>query len=154
MEYWCWIDMNGIESKLQKYANSYSVHFWSMLPMQFIRERTVFAISDVGIKNEIIKFENTLFSEAPAVWPPDTKSWLTGKDLHGGKDWGQEKGAAEYEMVGWHHQSNGHEFEQTLGDSGGFPVLVYGVYSVTKSHTWLVTEQQTTTTLSSQLIQD
>ena len=22
-------------------------------------------------------------------------------------------------MVGWHHQLNGHEFEQTLGDSGG-----------------------------------
>ena len=25
----------------------------------------------------------------------------------------------EYEMVGWHHQLNGHEFEQTLGDSEG-----------------------------------
>jgi len=23
------------------------------------------------------------------------------------------------EMVGWHHQFNGHEFEQTLGDSEG-----------------------------------
>ena len=23
----------------------------------------------------------------------------------------------EDEMVGWHHQLNGHEFEQTLGDS-------------------------------------
>ena len=22
-------------------------------------------------------------------------------------------------MVGWHHQLNGHEIEQTLGDSGG-----------------------------------
>ena len=25
----------------------------------------------------------------------------------------------EYEMVGWHHQFNGHEFEQTPGDSEG-----------------------------------
>ena len=25
----------------------------------------------------------------------------------------------ESEMVGWHHQLNGHEFEQTLGDSEG-----------------------------------
>ena len=25
----------------------------------------------------------------------------------------------ENEMVGWHHQFNGHEFEQTLGDSEG-----------------------------------
>ena len=23
------------------------------------------------------------------------------------------------EMVGWHHRLNGHEFEQTPGDSGG-----------------------------------
>ena len=111
--------------------------FLSMLPMQFIRERTVFAISDVGIKDKIINFENTLFSEAPTVWPPDTKSWLTGKDLHAGKDWGQEKGAAEYEMVGWHHQFNGHEFEQTLGDSGVFLSRCVAVFGVTKSHTWL-----------------
>ena len=26
---------------------------------------------------------------------------------------------AEDEMVGWHHQLNGHEFEQTLGDNEG-----------------------------------
>ena len=28
------------------------------------------------------------------------------------------KGVAKDEMVGWHHQLNGHEFEQTPGDSG------------------------------------
>ena len=27
-------------------------------------------------------------------------------------------------MVGWHHQHNGHEFEQTLGDSEGQGNLV------------------------------
>ena len=32
---------------------------------------------------------------------------------------GQEKGVTEDEMVGWHHQLNGHESEQTLGDSEG-----------------------------------
>ena len=26
---------------------------------------------------------------------------------------------AEDEIVGWHHRLNGHEFEQTLGDSAG-----------------------------------
>ena len=26
---------------------------------------------------------------------------------------------AEDEMVGWHHQLNAHEFEQTLGDNEG-----------------------------------
>ena len=37
-----------------------------------------------------------------------------------GRDWGQEeKGTPEDEMGGWHHQLNGHEFVQTLGDSEG-----------------------------------
>ena len=43
-----------------------------------------------------------------------------GKDPDAGKDRGQEeKGAAEEEMVGCHHQLNGHESEQTPGDSEG-----------------------------------
>ena len=32
---------------------------------------------------------------------------------------GEKKGTTEDEMVGWHHQLSGHEFEQTLGDSEG-----------------------------------
>jgi len=30
-----------------------------------------------------------------------------------------EKGMTEDELVGWHHQLNGHEFEQALGNGGG-----------------------------------
>ena len=30
-------------------------------------------------------------AEAPILWPPDVKSWLTWKDPDAGKDWGQEK---------------------------------------------------------------
>ena len=30
----------------------------------------------------------------------------------------------EDEMIGWHHQLNGHEVEQTLGDSEGRRSLV------------------------------
>ena len=59
-------------------------------------------------------------TEAPILWLPDTKSWLTGKDPDAGKDWRQEEnGMTEDEMVGWHHWLNRHEFEQTLGNSGG-----------------------------------
>ena len=54
--------------------------------------------------------------EAPILWPPDVKSWLTGKDPDAGEDWRQEKGTAEDEMVGWYQRLNGHEFEQTPGD--------------------------------------
>ena len=54
------------------------------------------------------------------LWPPDGKSRITGKDPDAGKDRGQEeKGTTEDEMVGWHHQLNGHEFEQALGDGEG-----------------------------------
>ena len=45
---------------------------------------------------------------------------LEKKDPDAGKDWRQEeKGVTEDEMVGWHHQLDGHEFEQTLGDGEG-----------------------------------
>ena len=57
-------------------------------------------------------------AEAPILLPPDANSGLIGKDLDAGKDWRQEKkGVTENEMVGWHRQLNGHEFEQTPGDS-------------------------------------
>ena len=40
-------------------------------------------------------------AEAPMLWQPDAKSWLTGKDPDAGKDWGQEeKGMTEDEMAG------------------------------------------------------
>ena len=59
-------------------------------------------------------------AEASILWQPDAKSWFTGKDCDAGKDWGQEeKGVTEDEMVGWHHWLNGHEFEQTQGNSEG-----------------------------------
>ena len=35
------------------------------------------------------------------------------------KDWKQEKGTTEDKIVGWHHQFNGHEFEQVLEDDKG-----------------------------------
>ena len=61
-------------------------------------------------------------AETPILWPPDAKCWLIWKDPDAGKDWEQEeKGTTQDEMVGWHHQLNGNEFEQTLevGDGQG-----------------------------------
>ena len=49
-------------------------------------------------------------AETPILWPPDAASWLIWKDPDAGKDWGQEKGTTEDEMVGWHPWLNGHEF--------------------------------------------
>ena len=36
----------------------------------------------------------------------------------------RRRGTTEDEMVGWHHQLDGHEFEQALGDSEGQGSLV------------------------------
>ena len=58
-------------------------------------------------------------AEALILWPPDSKSQLTGKDPDTGKDRKQEKMATEDAMVRWHHQLNGHEFERTPGDGEG-----------------------------------
>ena len=58
--------------------------------------------------------------EASKLWLPDAKNWLTAKDPDAGKDWRQEeKGTTEDEMVGWHHQLDGHEFEQATGVGDG-----------------------------------
>ena len=55
-------------------------------------------------------------AEIPILWPPDTKSWLFGKDPDAGKDWSlEEKGITEDEMVEWHHRLDGHEFGQAPG---------------------------------------
>ena len=44
--------------------------------------------------------------------------WLETTDAE--KDWGkEEKGVTEDEIVGWHHQLNGYESEQTQGASEG-----------------------------------
>ena len=55
-------------------------------------------------------------AEAPRLWLPHVKSWLTGKDSDAGRDWGQEeKGTTEVEMAGWYHGLDGHESEWTPG---------------------------------------
>ena len=64
-------------------------------------------------------------AKAPILWPPNVKNWLLGKDHDAGKYWRwEEKGTTEDEMVGWHHQLNGHEFEQALGVGDGQGGLV------------------------------
>ena len=69
---------------------------------------------------------------------PDAKSWLIGKDPDAGKDWRQEKkGTTEDEVVGWHHQLNGHEFEQTLEIVKDREAWCSAVHKVPKSQTWL-----------------
>ena len=62
-------------------------------------------------------------AETLVFWPPDMKSWLILKDPDIGKDWGQEKGTTEDEMVGQHQRLSGHEFGGTLGVGDGHESL-------------------------------
>ena len=83
-------------------------------------------------------------AEVPILWPPDGKSWFTGKDPDAGKDWRQEeKGTREDEMVGYHHPLNG---PWTCTNSGrqwrtGEPGVLQSMGSQRVRHN-LVTEQR------------
>ena len=84
-------------------------------------------------------------TEAPILWLFDVKSQITGKDPDAGKDWRQEKKEmTEDEIVGWHHQINGHEFEQSLRDGKWQGSLAccspWGLQRV--RHNWATEQQQ------------
>ena len=55
----------------------------------------------------------------------------------------KEKRATEDDMVGWHHQFNGYDFEQTLGDSEGqgsaWRATVWLAKSRTRLSNWITT---------------
>ena len=77
-------------------------------------------------------------AEAPILWLPHVKNWLTEKDPDAGKDWRQEeKGVTEDEMAGWHHQFNGYEFERAPSLVLDREAWLTAVRGVTKSRTWL-----------------
>ena len=50
-------------------------------------------------------------AETPILWPPDVKTDSLEKTLILGKIEGGRRRGRQDEMVGWHHQLNGHEFE-------------------------------------------
>ena len=77
-------------------------------------------------------------SEVPILWPPDVKSWLTGKDPDAEKDWEQEeKGMTEDKMVEWHQWLNRHEFEHVMVLVLDWEVWHLAVHGVAKSRTQL-----------------
>ena len=85
-------------------------------------------------------------AEVSILWPPDAKSQLIRKDPDAGKDWRQEKGMTEDDMIGWLHQFNAQEFDQTPGDGQGQGSLACSGMLLSRGsqrawHDW-ATEQQ------------
>ena len=71
------------------------------------------SVNPKGNQHWIFIERTVVEAETQKFWPPDEKACLLGKDPLSGKDWRQsKKGAAEDAMVDYHHQLNGHEFEQ------------------------------------------
>ena len=76
-------------------------------------------------------------AETPILWLFDVKNWPIGKDPDAEKDWRkEEKGTTEDEMIGWHHQFDGREFEKAPGVHGQGSLACCSPW-VAKSRMWL-----------------
>ena len=82
--------------------------FWTV-----VLEKTLESpLDSKEIKTINTKGKTDAETEFPIICPPDVKSQLIRNDSDAGKDWRhKEKGMTEDEMVGWHHQLDGHELE-------------------------------------------
>ena len=129
---WCWI--NRCESWTIKKADclridAFKLWCWRKLESP-LDSKEIKPVNPKGKQPWIFTERPEYEAEAPILWPPDIKSQLTRKDPNAGKDWEQEKGATEEEMIGWHHQLNGPGSEQTLGDSERLstPTHTYSIF--------------------------
>ena len=94
--------------------------FWTVVlektPESLLDCKEIKPVNPKGNQSCIIIGRTYAEAKAPILWPPDVKNWLIGKDPDAGKDWRQEeKGTTDEGLVGWHHQLDGHEFEQAPG---------------------------------------
>ena len=97
--------------------------FWSVVLEKILESpldcKEIQPVYPKGDQSWVFVGRTDVEAETPIFWPPDVKSWLIWKDPDAGKDWGQEKGMKEDEMVGWHHWLNGHVFGWTPGVGDG-----------------------------------
>ena len=92
-------------------------HFWIVVLEKTLVSpldcKEIKPVNPIGYQSWIFIGWTDAEAEAPILWPPEVKSWLTGKDPDAGKDWRRkEKRAAKDEMVDSITNS-------TLGDSEG-----------------------------------
>ena len=98
--------------------------FWTMVlekaPESPLDSKEIRSVHLQGNQPWILTGRTDAEVETPVFLSSDANSWLIGKVLDAGKDWGlKEKRASEDEMAGWHHRCNGLELGQTLGDDEG-----------------------------------
>ena len=99
--------------------------FWTVLLEKILESslgcKEIQPVHPKGDQSWVFIGKTYVEAETPILWPPDAKSWLIWKDPDPGKDWVQEKGTTEDEMVGGHPWLNGHGFGWTpaVGDGQG-----------------------------------
>ena len=117
--------MYGCESRTIKKAecqriDAFELQCWRRL----LRVPWTAGRSNQSILKEIspgYSLEGQMLNWSSNTWPPEVKSWLTGKDHDAGKDWRQEeKGQQRMRWLDYRASlTQWNEFEQTLGDSAG-----------------------------------
>ena len=84
-----------------------------------------------GDQSWVFIWRTDVEAETPILWPPDSKSWLIGKDSDAGRDWGQEeKGTSEDEMAGWVTDSKDmslSELRELVIDREAWRAAIHGV---------------------------
>ena len=88
--------------------------FWTVVLEKTLKSpldcKEIQPVHPKGNQSWILIGRTDVEAETPVLWPPDVKNWLIWKDPDAGKDWGQEKGKTEDEVVRWHHRLSEHEF--------------------------------------------
>ena len=114
--------MWGLDHKENWVLNNWC--FWTVVLKKTLESpwdcKEIKPVNPKGNQPQILIGRTGAEAETPVLWQSDVKNWLLWKDPDAGKGWRQEeKGKTEDEMVGWHHQFNGDESEQALGDVEG-----------------------------------
>ena len=115
---WMW-ELNYKESWAPK-----NWYFWTVVLEKALESpldcKEIQSVHPKGNQSWVFTGRTDVEGETSILWPPDVKNWFIGKDPGAGKAWRQkDKGTTGVEMIGWHHQLDGPEFEQALGVGDG-----------------------------------
>ena len=112
---WMW-ELNCEEWKALK-----NWYFWTVVlektPEGPLDRKEIRSVHPKGNQPWILIGRTDAEAEAPILWLPDGKSWLTGKDPDVGKDWSSRR--REWQRMRWLDGFNGRKLGQTPGEGEG-----------------------------------